>query len=291
MTHEHGQSPPRHNDNGQQIDPTRNILFEIAEDTRARIAAQRQTLSLAALKERACATTNPKGAFAFEAALRAQGMSFICEVKKASPSKGLIAKDFPYVSIAKDYEAAGASAISCLTEPHYFEGSNDYLAAITAAVSLPVLKKDFFVDEYMLYEAKYYGADAVLLICALLDDATLARFFALAQSLGLSAVFEAHDASEIERALACGARIIGVNNRNLKTFALSLQTSITLRALVPPDILFISESGIQTAEDIALLQAHAVDAVLVGESLMRAENKKEMLDSLKGAKRKGQACV
>lgn len=272
---------PQYNENGDVIEQRRDILAEIADKTRARVAEQKQLVPLADVMTAANAL--PKGDFAFEAALRQDDMAFICEIKKASPSKGLIAPDFPYLAIAKEYEAAGASAISCLTEPFYFQGQGEYLAEIAKEVRIPLLRKDFFVDPYMIYEAKVLGASAILLICAILDDAALREYFVIAEALGLSAIFEAHDAEEVQRALQCGARIIGVNNRNLKNFALDLNNSITLRALVPEDVLFISESGIKTRDDIALLEGHKVNAVLIGETFMRAEDKKAVLDALRGA--------
>ena len=210
-------------------------------------------------------------------------MSFICEVKKASPSKGLIAPDFPYVDIAKDYEAAGASAISVLTEPEYFLGSNEYLKEIRRHVSVPLLRKDFTVDPYQIFEAKVIGASAVLLICALLDTETLRTGIHLCDSLGMSALVEAHDEEEIKSALRAGARIIGVNNRNLKTFSVDFSNSIRLRSLVPDDVLFIAESGVKSADDIRLLHEAGVDGVLIGETLMRSADKKKILDSWKQA--------
>lgn len=203
-------------------------------------------------------------------------MSFICEVKKASPSKGIIAEDFPYMQIAGEYEKAGAAAISCLTEPYYFKGSDDYLKEIAEHVQIPVLRKDFTVDEYMIYEAKVLGASAVLLICAILTDEELARFQKIADSLGLSALVEAHTEEEVRRAIASGARIIGVNNRDLKTFKVDINTSTRLRKLVPDDIVYVSESGIRNAEDIAALYKNNTDAVLIGETLMRAPDKKKL---------------
>lgn len=268
------------NDNGQTIDKNRDILAEIADKTRFRVAKEKEHVPFEAMKAQALAMG--LGDFSFEKALQSKEMAFICEVKKASPSKGLIAPDFPYLQIAKDYETAGASAISCLTEPEYFLGSDQYLAEITQAVTIPVLRKDFFVDPYMVYQAKVLGASAVLLICAILNDAELAEYFAIANALGLSAIFEAHDETEVRRAAACGARIIGVNNRNLKTFALDLQNSIDLRNLVGEDTLFISESGIKTRSDIIRLEQHGISAVLIGETLMRADNKAVELNRLKG---------
>ncbi|WP_409968965.1 indole-3-glycerol phosphate synthase TrpC [Bengtsoniella intestinalis] len=268
------------NDNGKIIDTNRDILAEIAEKTRLRVAKDMETVTFEEVKAKALAL--PKGVFVFEKALQTKEMSFICEVKKASPSKGLIAPEFPYLQIAKDYEAAGASAISCLTEPEYFMGSDRYLTEIVAAVSIPVLRKDFFVDPYMVYQAKVLGASAVLLICAILSDEELTEYFSIANHLGMSAIFEAHDEAEVRRAVACGARIIGVNNRNLKTFALDLQNSIDLRNLVEDDIVFISESGIKTRADIVCLEQHKISAVLIGETLMREADKKRALGELKG---------
>ena len=257
------------------------ILDQIAEKTRKRIAEAKKAVPLAEIKAKAEALPADTG-FPFEKALRARGISFICEVKKASPSKGIIAEDFPYLSIAKDYEAAGAAAISVLTEPYYFRGSDGYLREIAQSVNIPVLRKDFTVDSYMIYEAKLLGASAVLLICALLDEQTLKEYIGIARSLGLSALVEAHDQTEIEAALNAGARVIGVNNRNLKDFTVDINNSIRLRSLVPSDIIFISESGIKTAEDIANLRKNGTDAVLIGETLMKSPDKKLMLDSLRG---------
>jgi indole-3-glycerol phosphate synthase len=223
----------------------------------------------------------PAGAFSFEAALKKPGISFICEVKRASPSKGIIAQDFPYLDIAREYEGAGAAAISILTEPDYFLGSTAYLTDICQHVSLPLLRKDFIIDEYQLYESKAIGADAVLLICALHDTQTIRNYISICDGLGLSALVEAHDEAEINSAVSAGARIIGVNNRDLKTFEVKLENSIKLRPLVPPHILFVAESGIKTADDIAVLTKAGVDAVLIGETLMRSHDKKAMLDKLK----------
>ena len=248
-----------------------NILEEIAEKTKERIEEAKRRMPLAELKavlaER-CMETD----FPFTKALKKPGLSFICEVKKASPSKGVIAVDFPYEEIAAGYEAAGADALSVLTEPFYFQGNDEYLRAIRSRVKLPILRKDFTVDEYMLYEAKAMGADAVLLICAILSDTQLAEYAGLAKSLGLSALVETHDEEEVERALRAGAKIIGVNNRNLKDFTVDIHNSIRLRALVPRDIVFISESGIKTGRDVTALRRNGTDAVLIGEMLMRSPN-------------------
>lgn len=219
----------------------------------------------------------------FERALAEPGdIHFICECKKASPSKGLIAPDFPYLEIAKQYEAAGASAISVLTEPKWFLGSDDYLREIAAEVQTPCLRKDFTVDPYMIYEAKLLGASAVLLICALLDTKTLASYIEIADSLGLSALVEAHDEAEVASAAAAGARIIGVNNRNLKDFTVDIHNSIRLREHAPTGTIFVAESGIRTPEDVETLRRHGVNAVLIGEQLMRATSSKAEIDRLRG---------
>ena len=210
-------------------------------------------------------------------------MSFICECKKASPSKGLIAPDFPYLEIAKSYEDGGASAISVLTEPQWFLGQNTYLQEIVQAVHIPCLRKDFTVDDYMIYEAKVLGASAVLLICSLLSEEQIRDSIKLCDSLGLSALVEAHDADEIEMALRAGARIIGVNNRNLKDFTVDIHNSGRLRSLVPPEVLFVAESGMKTRADVAALEEMGGNAVLIGETLMRSEHKKQLLADLKGS--------
>lgn len=220
--------------------------------------------------------------FPFEKALREGDISFICECKKASPSKGLIAEDFPYVTIAREYEAAGASCISVLTEPKWFLGSDAYLKEITQVVSIPCIRKDFTVDEYMIYEAKLLGASAVLLICSLLSAETLKYYIGICDFLGLSALVEAHDEAEIASALSAGARIIGVNNRNLKDFTVDVHNSERLRKLVPESVLFVAESGIQTGADIEVLRQAKVNGVLIGETLMRSPDKKAMLDELRG---------
>lgn len=256
-----------------------NILEEIAEKTRKRIEECKEKKSLEQIRQEALAMDAATG-FPFETALKKEGVTFICEVKKASPSKGLIAPDFPYVDIAKSYEEAGAGAISVLTEPYYFQGANEYLAEIHGQVGLPLLRKDFTVDEYMIYEAKVIGASAVLLICSLLDAATLKHYIGLADSLGLTALVEAHDEAEVRQAVEAGARVIGVNNRDLKTFTVDIKNSLRLRRMVPEEILFISESGIRTAEDIEELAKNGVNAVLIGETMMRAGNIKEVLSGL-----------
>jgi indole-3-glycerol phosphate synthase len=256
------------------------ILDEIAGYTRKRIASAKERAPLEAVKEQALSISPlPPG---FEEALSQSGMSFICEIKKASPSKGVIAQDFPYLRIAQEYEAAGGAAVSVLTEPAYFLGRDVYLQEIANAVKLPVLRKDFILDPYQIYEAKVFGASAALLICALLDEHTLASFIETAQEIGLSALVEAHTEQEVAQALRAGARIIGVNNRDLRTFHVDLQTSLRLRGLVPPDRLFISESGIHSRSDIRALENAGVDGVLIGEALMRAPDKSAYLTELRG---------
>ena len=228
------------------------------------------------------ALETPKGNFAFENALKETGVSFICECKKASPSKGLIAPDFPYLDIAKEYEAAGADCISVLTEPKWFLGQDDHLLEVAAAVSIPCIRKDFIVDEYMIYESKNLGAAAVLLICAILSEEQITKSIEICDSLGMSALVEAHDELEIKMALNSGARIVGVNNRNLKDFTVDPDVSSRLRSMVPADVLFVSESGVKTAADVARLRAIGADAALIGETLMRAADKKAKLAELRG---------
>lgn len=256
------------------------MLNEIVEKTELRLLESKKAKSLNQLKSEVD-KLEINSDFPFEKALASKGMSIIAEVKKASPSKGLIASDFDYLKIAKEYDDAGASAISVLTEPFFFKGDNNYLKEIAAEVSLPVLRKDFTIDEYMIYEAKLLNASAVLLIVAILSDNQLKNYLQLADSLGLSAIVETHDENEIRRALNAGARIIGVNNRNLKNFTVDINNSITLRRSVPSDILFISESGIKTKDDINKLIENNVDAVLIGETLMKSDDKKSLIEEFK----------
>ena len=259
-----------------------SILNEIAARTKERIAEEKFKVPLRELisQQNSDLAKHAEEKISFLEALKKPGMSYICEVKKASPSKGLIAPDFPYLDIAKEYEQAGASAISCLTEPFYFQGADRYLQEISQAVELPVLRKDFTVDEYMIYQAKAFGASAVLLICAILDNSQLKAFGELAQDLGLDALVEAHDEWEADRALNLDAKIVGVNNRNLHDFTVDMGNSIRLRSMAPADRVFVSESGIKTAEDIRILYENKVDAVLIGETLMRSPDKKAALEAL-----------
>ena len=257
------------------------ILDTLAAHARARTQRNKQRLPEEEIRKTAFAMNTDTG-FPFEKALAEPGMSFICEVKKASPSKGIIAADFPYLEIAREYETAGASAISCLTEPDYFMGKDEYLREIAAEVKIPVLRKDFTVDPYMIYEAKVMGASAVLLICAILTDEELTEYGEMARSLGLSSLVEAHDGREVERALKVENAIIGVNNRDLRNFTVDCQNSVRLRKLVPQDRLFVSESGIRTPEDIEVLRSCGTDAVLIGETLMRSPDKAAELRRLRG---------
>ena len=258
------------------------ILDTLAKSTKKRVENEKKTISPEQMKS--CALSMPKLNFEFEKALRKDDIAFICEVKKASPSKGIIAEDFPYVQIAKDYETAGASAVSVLTEPEYFKGSTEYLSEISKNINIPIIRKDFTVDEYMIYQARMIGASAVLLICAILDTETIKKYISICDTLGLSALVEAHDEDEIQSAVKAGARLIGVNNRNLKDFTVDINNCVNLRKLVPSDVTFVAESGIKSAKDIDVLRQANVNAVLIGETLMRAENKTEMLAQLKGKK-------
>ena len=257
-----------------------NILDQLADYARVRVQRDKERMPLELVKAQALAL--PVGDFPFERALGKPELSFICECKKASPSKGLIAPEFPYLDIARAYEFAGADAISVLTEPKWFLGSDQYLSDIAAAVDIPCLRKDFTVDEYMIYQAKVLGASAVLLICSLLKEGEIRDSIALCDTLGLSALVEAHDEDEVKTALNAGARVIGVNNRNLKTFSVDTENSKRLRALIPADVLFVSESGVRSAQDVAELRAVGADAVLIGETLMRAADKHAKLAELRG---------
>ena len=256
------------------------ILDQLADYARQRVAAAKAVAPTAEVRRQALEL--PTGGFPFERALSGENLAFICECKKASPSKGLIAPDFPYLDIARNYEAAGAEAISVLTEPRWFLGRDEYLREIARAVSIPCLRKDFTVDEYMLYQARLLGASAVLLICAILDAAELQDYIQICDALGLSALVEAHDEAEVEMALSAGARIIGVNNRNLKDFTVDTENSRRLRAMIPADVLFVSESGVKDAADVATARAMGANAVLVGEALMRSADKRAKLAEFRG---------
>lgn len=258
----------------------KNILEQLADYAKERVEIAKQNTSLNDLKEKAYALE--KGDFRFEEALKKDGLSFICEVKKASPSKGVIANDFDYLQIAKDYEEAGADCISVLTEPKWFLGSDTYLQEITKEVSVPVIRKDFIVDEYMIYEAKVLGASAILLICSILTEEQIKDYLSVCDDLGLSALVEAHNKAEVEMAIRSGARMIGVNNRNLKDFSVDTNNSASLRTFIPSNILFVSESGVSTRADVEAIEKMNADAVLVGEALMKANDKTTKLKDLKG---------
>lgn len=261
-----------------------SILQTIAAYARARTEAERRSMPLEAVRA-AVLDLPPRQDRPFEDALRRPGVSFICECKKASPSKGIIAEHFDCPAIAEQYERAGADAISILTEPKWFLGSDSYLEEAAARISLPILRKDFVVDEYMIYRARSLGASCVLLICAILSTAQLRDYLALCDELSLSALVEAHDQEEIESAISAGARIIGVNNRDLRDLSVDTGNSRRLRTFVPEGTIFVSESGIKTAADVEALRSVGVDAVLVGEALMRADDKRAMLAELRGAGR------
>ena len=256
------------------------ILEKLADHARERVEAAKAVRSLEEVRSEALAL--PEGSFEFEKALRKDDIAFICECKKASPSKGIIAEDFPYLQIAKEYEAAGADCISVLTEPKWFLGSDEYLREIAAAVSIPCIRKDFTVDSYMIYEAKLLGAKAVLLICSILTEEQIAEYIDICDELGLSALVETHDDNEVAVALRAGARLLGVNNRNLSDFSVDTSNSRRLRELVPENVIFVSESGVRTAEDINALRKAGTNAVLIGEALMRADDKKQKLAELRG---------
>lgn len=256
------------------------ILKQLAEHAEERVHEANQRIPRAKMRTRALAL--PKGNFAFENSLKTEDIAFICECKKASPSKGLIAADFPYLQIAREYEAAGADCISVLTEPKWFLGQNNYLREIADAVSVPCIRKDFIVDDYMIYEAKLLGASAVLLICSILPESRIREYIGICDALGMSALVEAHDETEVETALRAGARMIGVNNRNLKDFSVDTNNSRRLRELIPKEVLFVSESGVHSAEDVAKLREIGTDAVLIGETLMRAADKGAKLRELRG---------
>jgi indole-3-glycerol phosphate synthase len=255
------------------------ILDKIIEKTKVRVEYAKTIMSLDEMKR---LTSKSKTPFIFEKALKANDISFICEVKKASPSKGIISEKFPFLQIAKEYQNAGASAISVLTEPDFFKGNNEYLTSIRQEVDIPILRKDFTIDEYQIYEARMIGADAILLICSILDTDTIKKYIAIADSLGLSSLVEAHNEDEIKSAIEAGARIVGVNNRNLNTFTVDINNSINLRKLVPENIIFVSESGISTNDDIKNLRENGTNAVLIGETLMKSDNIKLELDKLRG---------
>ena len=257
------------------------ILDDIIAKQKIRIENEKKEKDIETLKQEVLSLPSSKDFF-FENSLKSKAFSFICEIKKASPSKGVIVEDFPYTDIAQEYEKAGASAISVLTEPHFFKGNDLFLKEVADTVNIPVLRKDFIIDEYQIYQAKLIGADAILLICAILDETTLNKFLNLAKSLKLSCLVETHNEQEIEKALNSRANIIGINNRDLKTFTVDINTSLKLRKLIPDNKILISESGIKTAQDIKMLKNAGFNGALIGESMMRSKNKQQFLLSLKG---------
>ena len=250
------------------------ILDDILAHKRQEVAAQKQRVDMDTLVANISASNDvPRGFMkALQARVAIGGTAVIAEVKKASPSMGVIRASFDPVAIAESYAAAGATCLSVLTDEKYFQGSGRYLRLIRASVGLPLLRKDFIVDEYQIVEARALGADAILLIVAALSDAELAAFTRLAHDLGLDVLVEVHDEAECERALKLPLRVIGVNNRNLHDFSVSLDTTRRIKAMVPPDYLVVSESGIHTRADIDALQADGVSAFLVGGALMQADD-------------------
>ena len=257
------------------------ILDDIVVEQKIRIEHEKKEKNIEILKQEALSLPLSEKFF-FEDSLKSKDFAFICEIKKASPSKGVIVEEFPYTDIAQDYENAGASAISVLTEPNFFKGNDMFLKDVANIVNIPVLRKDFIIDEYQIYQAKLIGADAILLICAILDETTLNKFLNLAKSLKLSCLVETHNEQEIEKALNSGANIIGINNRDLKTFTVDINTSLKLRKLIPDNKILISESGIKTAQDIKMLKDAGFNGALIGESMMLSKDKKQFLLELRG---------
>ncbi len=257
------------------------ILDDIIAKQKTRIENEKKEKDIETLKQEVLSLPSSKNFF-FENSLKNKDFAFICEIKKASPSKGVIVEDFPYMDIAQEYEKAGASAISVLTEPHFFKGNDKYLKDVADIVNIPVLRKDFIIDEYQIYQAKLIGADAVLLICAVLDESTLKNFINIATSLKLSCLVETHNEEEIKKALSCNAKIIGINNRDLKTFNVDINTSLKLRKFIPENKILISESGIKTAQDIKMLKNAGFNGALIGESMMLSKDKKQFLSELRG---------
>lgn len=267
------------------------ILDEIAGYAKLRVNEDKKNCSLEDIRTQAMvvaaednAHADASGLYAFGQALKKPGLSIISEVKKASPSKGIIAECFPYKEIAASYEDAGADCVSCLTEPRWFLGSDEIFMDIRRTIKLPMIRKDFTIDEYQIYQARVMGANAVLLICALLDTDTIIRYLKICEELKIDALVETHDAAEIESAVKAGARIIGVNNRNLKDFSVNFENARALRSLIPDNCVYVAESGVTGPEDVDILRRIGADAVLVGEALMRADDKKAMIKAFKGTK-------
>ena len=255
------------------------ILEEIVIKTKERVENRKFEVSYRELEKQVKFCDNP---FTFEKALQNDNLSFICEIKKASPSAGLIDEEFNYIEIAGEYEKSGADAVSVLTEPDYFLGKLDYLSDVKRKIKIPVLQKDFVIDEYQIYQARAFNADAILIICAILDSIEIAKFLRISESLGMSALVETHEINEIETALDCNAKIIGVNNRNLRTMKTDLNKTFELRKYFPENKIFVSESGIKTQTDIKMLSEAGVDAVLIGEALMGNKDKNNLLESMRG---------
>ncbi len=259
-----------------------NILTEIAEKVRAKVEEQKRRLPLSQLKSLAGSAPEQRG---LAAALSRPGINIIAEIKRASPSAGLLSEHFEPAAIARMYAGGGAAAISVLTEQDYFLGSLDHLLEARRAVDLPALRKDFILDDYQIYESRAGGADAILLIVALLDRHKLAHLIELAGELGLEALVEVHTASELETALQAGAQIVGVNNRDLRDFKVSLNVSLELARLMPENIIKVSESGIKSLRDIVRLRRAGFDGFLIGEQLMRASDPRQALRALLAAGR------
>lgn len=257
------------------------FLDKIIERTKIRVEQKKGNVSISTLIAQV-ERLSIDFTFPFEESLKRKDLSFICEVKKASPSKGLISSDFPYIQIAKEYEAAGADAISVLTEPDFFMGEDEYLSQISSIVKIPTLRKDFVIDPYQIYEAKLLGAQAVLLISEILELDILTKYIDIAHSIGLSALVESHSLNQLDKALSAGARVLGINNRNLETFEVDLNTSLILRNQVPKEKILISESGIVTSSDIKILKENGFNGVLIGETLMRSSDRKQDLEKLRG---------
>ena len=261
-----------------------DILQKILRRKAEEIAERSARLSLHELSQRINELPPPRGFLeALQARLRTGQAAVIAEIKKASPSKGLLREPFYPAEIAQSYECHGATCLSVLTDRDFFQGSEDYLQQARAACALPVLRKDFIIDPYQVYEARWIGADCVLLIAAALGDPALRELAQLAQELGLDVLIEIHDADELERVLALNPELIGINNRNLRTFETRLDTTINLLSDVPTDCLVVTESGIHTPQDVALIRRHGVHAFLVGETFMRAPDPGQKLTELFGA--------
>lgn len=258
------------------------IIDDIVASTFERVAENKKRNSIDKLARLAFEKPINKD-YPFEKALRNKAnLAYIMEIKRCVPTKGEITRNFDYKSIAKEYEDIGATAISVMTEPDYFKGDDDFLAEIARIVKIPVLRDDFIVDEYMVYESKLLGADAITLICSVLDEITLMRCLNLAENLGMSAVVEAHSSMQVKKALRVGAKIIAVNNCDLRNFEIDMNNSLELQKMIPEDVIFISRSGVKTYQDICKLEENNVNAVMVGEVLMRSHDKRKTFEILQG---------